>query len=115
MALSAMNLDVPIALRHAARLRCPQSAQRKRSLEVRGRWDAEASACLRLARACASGTPAALGPAAQAAWVLRWSGITAVEAANRAQCCRARPSFARAPCGCPLAVPAMPRRVAARQ
>ena len=52
-------------------------------LEVGGRWDAEAASFLRvLARARASATPA-LRPGAQAAWVLRWSGLVAV-AAQRA-------------------------------
>ena len=49
--------------------------------EVGGRWNAEAASFLRLlARARACATPAALCPAAQAAWVFRWSGLVAVAA-----------------------------------
>ena len=50
-------------------------------LEVGGRWDSEAATFVRLlARARAAGTPTALRASAQAAWVLRWSGIISVAA-----------------------------------
>ena len=50
-------------------------------VEVGGRWDAEAATFLRLpARACASSAVAATLAAAQAAWVLHWSGFVFVAA-----------------------------------
>ena len=53
-------------------------------LEVGGRWAEEAATFVRLlARARAAGAPAAVRNAAQAAWVLRWSGLISV-AAQRA-------------------------------
>ena len=53
-------------------------------VEVGGRWAPEAAAFLRmLARARAASAPPALLPAAQSAWVQRWSGIISV-AAQRA-------------------------------
>ena len=120
VALSAMNLDVPVhdarrdatlvspvtreglpqagaathpgsALRNAARRKRRQTypeldrSRRCRlvvfGLDVGGRWDSEAATFVRLlARARAAGTPAALRASAQAAWVLRWSGIISVAA-----------------------------------
>ena len=67
-----------------------------------------------LARARASATPDALRPAAQAAWVLRWSGLVAVAVQralattflepplHAAWCCRTNPGLARAPRRRPL-------------
>ena len=53
-------------------------------IEVGGRLAPQAASFVRLlARARAASVPAILRPAAQAAWVLRWSGILAV-AAQRA-------------------------------
>ena len=62
-------------------------AQRCRLLvvgvKVEGRFGAEAATWLRLlARHRASAAPAATRPAAQSAWVARWSGLLAVTAQN---------------------------------
>ena len=88
------------------------------SAETRGWW---AFFLRLLARACASATPAVPRPAAQAAWVLRWSGLIAVAAqracsyvpgaatADRALCCRTGPGSARGKPGHSLAA-ALPAR-----
>ena len=50
-------------------------------VEVGGRWATEAASFLRmLARVRAASAPPALRPAAQNAWVQRWSGIISVAA-----------------------------------